>query len=248
MRTEQTLLDNFEDARFALLMDEYMRAEGRRLAELNRTLQADPSAAVPEKTFENCLVTINRSFREKQRKKASFRRKKLLKNLPLAVVIAAALFVTAMAAVPQFRVGVLNLIKSETSSAITWTIGDKPDKNPTGRMLIHVPDGFEMTDHSIADSHEYARYENTANPEQSFQISIYSGTNGSYSISNENYTKHETIKINGEDAEVFVNDTMVWMMWLDPQVPYIGSLDSVNMPEETMIEIAKTARFIADDG
>ena len=56
MTRHERLLENYEDAYFALLMEDVAQMEGARLDQLNMELQNDPHAAVPEghkKVFEN---------------------------------------------------------------------------------------------------------------------------------------------------------------------------------------------------
>lgn len=48
MTRHERLLEEYEDAYFALLMEEVAKQEGERLEALNETLQSDPEAAVPE--------------------------------------------------------------------------------------------------------------------------------------------------------------------------------------------------------
>ena len=73
MNRRQKLQDAYEDALFALLMEDVIEEEGKRLAEENEQLKNDPSAAVPEELHERCVETIHRAFgkgykKEKRRK------------------------------------------------------------------------------------------------------------------------------------------------------------------------------------
>ena len=59
MTRHERLLENYEDAYFALLMEDVAQMEGARLDQLNMELQNDPHAAVPEGLTKRCLKTIN---------------------------------------------------------------------------------------------------------------------------------------------------------------------------------------------
>ena len=48
MTRQERLLEQYEDALFALLMEDVMLQEGERLEALNQQLLADPASAVPE--------------------------------------------------------------------------------------------------------------------------------------------------------------------------------------------------------
>ena len=60
MTEHERLLEEFEDARFALLMEGVARKEGERLEALNEMLQENPEAAVPESLDKRCLEVIDR--------------------------------------------------------------------------------------------------------------------------------------------------------------------------------------------
>ena len=62
MTRHERLLENYEDAYFALLMEDVAQMEGARLDQLNMELQNDPHAAVPEGLTKRCLKTINAHF------------------------------------------------------------------------------------------------------------------------------------------------------------------------------------------
>ena len=59
MTRHERLLENYEDAYFALLMEDVAQVEGARLDQLNMELQNDPHTAVPEELTKRCLRTIN---------------------------------------------------------------------------------------------------------------------------------------------------------------------------------------------
>ena len=58
MKKHERLLEEYEDAYFALLMEEVAKKEGERLEALNEALQSDPEAAVPESLDRRCMETI----------------------------------------------------------------------------------------------------------------------------------------------------------------------------------------------
>lgn len=67
MTRHERLLENYEDAYFALLMEDVAQMEGARLDQLNMELQNDPHAAVPEGLTKRCLKTINAHFSNMRR-------------------------------------------------------------------------------------------------------------------------------------------------------------------------------------
>ena len=56
------LREQYEDALFALLMEDYMEDEGKKALEENERLKCDDSFIVPEKTRKRCLKTISKFY------------------------------------------------------------------------------------------------------------------------------------------------------------------------------------------
>ena len=54
MANRETRKEQYEDALFALLMDEMAQEDGEELLRLNEALKQDPNAAVPEAVHHRC--------------------------------------------------------------------------------------------------------------------------------------------------------------------------------------------------
>ena len=86
MTRHERLLENYEDAYFALLMEDVAQMENARLDRFNTELQNDPHAAVPEGLTKRCLKTINAHFSNMRR---SSRLKIVKKAINLAAILIA---------------------------------------------------------------------------------------------------------------------------------------------------------------
>lgn len=100
--------EQYEDDILAFLMDGMLEEEGRALLEENERLNADPAAAIPAELDERCRALLRSAFPDEPLKKPERVTWKIMKRVLIAAVIAATLFATAYAAVPEFRAGVLN--------------------------------------------------------------------------------------------------------------------------------------------
>ena len=69
MTKREELVETYEDALFALLMDEVAQIEGEEAIQLNNELLADSKYAVPETVQRRCKRTIQREFARENRKK-----------------------------------------------------------------------------------------------------------------------------------------------------------------------------------
>ena len=249
MQPEQALLENFEDARFALLMDDQMRREGRRLSELNRKLQCDSAAAVPEKTFERCLMTIQTAFRARGRARSRQRWRKSLKYLPVAVLLAASLFMSAMAAFPQLRADFLNLVRTEKPQSTTWSYGepaplDVPLEELDSSFALAAPEGFLVEEYYRTALSEYIVFHSLQEVDHRFRLSVVIGDNASASVDNENYIEKREITVHDNPATLYIGENTVWMIWSDPSVPCIYILDADGLSAEALLEIAESITYL----
>ncbi len=241
MTNREQLYENYEDALFAILMDDLAEAEGERLLELNQQLQNDPDAAVPDEVRQRCIAVINREFAKKKRAASVQHAKKVLKILPWAVVIAMALMAVAFAAFPAFRASVLNVLKINANDNTTWSFNSSSKAVNNGLSFsIDLPEVFEVKDISISPDAETVDYQSTMNTNDIISITVFFGTNTVVGINNENCDLYSTIEIQGHLADFCIKDLKTWITWADSSIPYICTIESTNVDSNEIIEIANS--------
>ncbi|MCI9577382.1 MAG: DUF4367 domain-containing protein [Oscillibacter sp.] len=114
MTRQERLLEQYEDALFALLMEDVMLREGERLEALNRQLLADPDSAVPEGLDRRCRKIIECHASGRRRRSALRRTGKALRMAAVIAAIIGTLFTTAFAASEEFREAALELARTVT--------------------------------------------------------------------------------------------------------------------------------------
>lgn len=122
MKKHERLLEEYEDAYFALLMEEVAKKEGERLEALNEALQSDPEAVVPESLDKRCMETIRRHFAHQQRRSALRKTGKVLRLVAVLMAVTVLLFTTAFAVSEEFRVATLNLMLTITEEYTQFSI------------------------------------------------------------------------------------------------------------------------------
>ena len=68
MTRREKLQEAYEDALFALLMEDVIEHEGQHLVEKNARLRANPDAEIPAELDERCRNTIRRKHGQRQRR------------------------------------------------------------------------------------------------------------------------------------------------------------------------------------
>ena len=114
MTRRERLLEQYEDAYFALLMEDVMLQEGQRLEEWNQQLLEDPGAAVPESLDRRCGKVMDQ-FASAQRRRSAFRRTgKALRVAAVIMAAASMLFTSTFAVSEDFRAATMNLMLTVT--------------------------------------------------------------------------------------------------------------------------------------
>ena len=154
----------YEDDILAFLMDGMLEEEGRALLEENERLNADPAAAIPAELDERCRALLRSAFPDEPLKKPERVTWKIMKRVLIAAVIAATLFATAYAAVPEFRAGVLNFW-TEVKEIGTYfyfysNSTDTPAPSASSPLIIkdgmpfeftYIPEGYEINTREAFD-------------------------------------------------------------------------------------------------
>lgn len=208
MTEHERLLEEFEDARFALLMEGVARKEGERLEALNEMLQENPEAAVPESVDKRCLDAIDRHFARERRWNGLRRTGKVLRLAAVIMTISVLLFTSAFALSEDFRVATLNLMLTVTEKYTQFDIKDSSENNkqasPSGSTMSFeyfenaeigwMPEGYQYTH---GEYNEYAWFENESG--YYFCVAIHSGT-GNLLMDTENTDSLEKVCINGNEG------------------------------------------------
>ena len=107
MTRREKLQEQYEDALFALLMDDLAVEEGKKAYEENERLKADSSFEVPSESRKRCVETIARCCRKKQFQGISNRCyhafSKVAVIAMLTIMLATAAFAAASRAHPRTR-------------------------------------------------------------------------------------------------------------------------------------------------
>ena len=156
MTRHERLLENYEDAYFALLMEDVAQMENARLDRFNTELQNDPHAAVPEELTKRCLKTINAHFSNMRRSSSLRIVKKAINLAAILIAISTLLFTSAFAISDEFRTATLNLVitANEKYTQLKMKQEDPPQESGNTMVtdsnkffknirLTWLPDGYE---------------------------------------------------------------------------------------------------------
>ncbi len=259
MTRREKLQEAYEDALFALLMEDVIEEEGQRLTEKNEQLKQDPSAAVPYELNERCMKTIHHAYGQRYRKEKnkrigrSFTR--AFSRAAAVVVICMLLFSVAYAVSPDIRVATLNLLIdiSDVKTILSVESNDAPQASydnseaaqavyeQFGYRIPEMPEGFELADSTIINISANLKYEN--NSGSSINLKFVKTSGGEYSTDTESALRIENISINGLNGLLVSKDNWIRITWTNTDQNVFVSIIGTEVAEDLLWNIINTMTF-----
>ena len=257
MKSHEKLLEEYEDALFALLMEPVAEQEGAAALEMNEHLKNDPSAAVPEEMTRAGLRTIRREFSKRRGKRVLEIVGRAFGHVAVFLLFSTLCFATVCAAMPEVRVRTLNLIIEMSEVATNLTLGENttsflPNDNSqitvlengtlAGYQMPEVPKEYCVTSSNVTSRGTYITYLNEMDEKISFRVEHF-GSNGSSSIDTENAIV-ENIQVNGYDGLYIEKDNRLQVVWGDTDQGNLIGILAIGISKEEILHYAETMKFV----
>lgn len=207
------LLDQYDDAAFALLMDEYAEEEGARLRkEFEEAKAAGEVCETPDSLDEKCL----RMIRQHSRKKRAVRViKNSMKSVCKAAVIAMVIlgvFSSLVLTVDALRVPILNYLVSHTE-ILSLIQFDEPECTELAVDSIDdlMPDGYSIVYSEFVDGLPSIMYTNNLGGTIMFNVTQ---TEGNYAFDSEDSAVKEIVFLDFP-AIYICKDSRLHLLWFN---------------------------------
>ena len=232
---KQKLLEQYDDAAFALLMDEYAEEEGARLmAEFEAAQAAGQVPEMPQELDKQCRRMIRRDSAQKRRRQTAHRFGKTAVKAAVAVLVFIGLMTTVVMSVDALRVPVLNFIVEQYDGFSSFDNGDKYQPTPSADPLaVLLPDEYVQIFHNVSSQGYIASA--YATPEgATFELMSFAyDSSGVFDTANSTYS---TIFLTSVEAHLFEgNDLQVLWTSLDGSTIY--HVKATDMDKEVFIQI-----------
>lgn len=153
MNHKLELMDQFDDAAFALMMDEYAEAEGERLrAEFEEAMRSGTAPACPPELDEKCRKQIKRHFGKQRRSAWAGIARRAAGRAAACLLIALGISAALIVSVEALRVPFLESLMKQHGTTINFDftkLHEDPDTEPYDPLqneypfAFFVPDGYE---------------------------------------------------------------------------------------------------------
>lgn len=219
MANRKDLLEQYEDAQFALLMDQLMEMEGAEQEERKQQLKREPEAAVPREVRERSMETIRNAYDELEQKKKVRQIKNTFRTILIAAAVAT-LLLTGVSA--DFRLVARNFVYelTELAAELMFDFGDDRTEENKGEMIMGyyipaLPKEFELVDKSDNVNSAWRQYRNT-NGFVMINISNDDGDGFDYHIDVENLETNQE-RINQFDVLIIESENRVQFVLSDKE-------------------------------
>ena len=236
---KKKLQEDYEDALFAVLMDEFAQAEGERLYVENKALMENPSFQLPSGMEARGLKIIRETFRKKCRKSTIKSTGKLLSRAAVIVLILNVVFGISFFTVEAFRVKVLNMALNyqETHTTVRF-IDDSFSENVrlTADALQKVlPESYTLEAHEETSDSEYALFINQNGSYIMWYVDPLSTTTN---LDTENADYVEQISVDGCEGVLIEKTGVSTVFWGDSSVQKTYYIEA-DMPGEALLQLVK---------
>lgn len=220
MKNREQLWEDYEEARFALLMDALAEAEGEEALRLSKALNRDPEGALPPEVDRRCEAVIREAFVQRRLHATGRTAVRWLTKVLVAAMLGAVMFAAAFALSEDVRVATLNavieMMDDRTQITFEGAGGDAggtaaPPAEGTAAedgleyhyniALEWVPEGFELEGGSEADG-GMVNYLSPVDGLLAVSVIPYS-ENSVLNLNTEGCTKRE-ITVQGHPATLYV--------------------------------------------
>lgn len=236
----ERLIENYEDAAFALLMDEMASQNGKRWNEENERLKQDPSFEYPEDLDRKCRTLIDKEFAKRKRQEAGRTAVRVLSKVAIVFLVVAVLFAVPFMTVSAFRATVMNFVID------TFDVGSSVyvDTESGGKNVVlpdsifgaepqWIPEGFVREE--VESYHGIIYVDGEGRKIDFCELGISTRSK----VDTEDADVIEKTKVNGFDALLICKGERVMLNWVDTERTVVCNLITDGIDRETTLKIAE---------
>ena len=248
MTRKERLSEQYEDALFALIMEEAAEAEGQKALEENRQLRDSGELAIPDGLRQRCHRAIAKGFAGQELRRVGRGVSRVVTKVALVALVGMLLLTTVFAASEDFRVKTLNLALEifEDHTEITLTpdesiIASSVDSVVPQLTAGWVPDGFALVEEGENSAMAWKDFQNEEVRTQ-ISITVFNLRTGRMSVDTED-AEMLPVQINGADAFI-INDTedeIIQIIWQeDAASEWLIYVVGMGVSEEMLMKTAES--------
>ena len=237
---KQKLLEQYDDAAFALLMDEYAEEEGARLmAEFEAAQAAGQVPQMPAELDEQCRRMIRRDRAKKRGKQAARSFRKVAVKAAVAVLVFIGLMTTVVMSVDALRVPVLNYLIEQYGKYSSIDFSDQTNNVTLGNSIDPlpnlIPEGYTEVVYDDSNGLISVMYENESG---NYILFYMIPASGEFWFDTEGATCENVML--GDYSAILIREERLQMIWVDEDMQICFSFVSDGLDEDTFWDICES--------
>ena len=243
MKTHRELLDGYVDASWALAMEKVAVRQGELAGDLEKQLEQDPEAEVPQHTVKRCRAAMRRAFAPPAK-----RLKVILARVVIAAVLCGFLTTAAYAISPRFREFLDKIFYSVTETFTSFALRDPQVENVAGMQgntdqmynglrFEWLPEGYEYVDGQETERLRRVEFENKMQDYIWIRVTN-TDESSAYTYDSEVDTPIP-VQIGELEGWLSVDGTSTSLFWVDDQQDKAIMILATNLPQEEILQLAR---------
>lgn len=236
------LREQYEDALFALLMEDYMEDEGKKALEENERLKCDDSFIVSEKTRKRCLKTISKFYIRQNIHRSGKVFYKAFTKIAVIVTISGMLFSSALAVSPSLRSRTFNIIMSVYDDKTVFRPQDSvlSESHDYNMIAGWLPDGYSLDDESENSFLILKSYKNADGEE--ITVNLFQNDTSILNIDTED-ANIQVESICGTPALLVEKNGYSQIVWVNEVQGYKVVIESFSEDLSTLTDVAENLKI-----
>ncbi len=237
MTKHEKLQEQYEDALFALLMEEFAAEEGKSALEENERLKYDPAFDVPPDVRQRCLKTIAKTCTKQSLRRTGKSFCKVFTKVAVAATLCMLLFTTAIAVSPTLRATTFNLVISAFEDRTELRLENSTnDRGPDHVTAGWLPDGYQLVE-AENNAFQIRNIYKDQNGNSVF-VNVFRKSSGVVGVDTEQ-ADVETANVNGYFAMIIQKNNISQVAWANETLGYQVIIESENLPSDSLMKIAE---------
>ena len=253
MNHKLELMDQFDDAAFALMMDEYAEAEGERLrAEFEEAMRSGTAPACPPELDEKCRKQIKRHFGKQRRSAWAGIARRAAGRAAACLLIALGISAALVMSVEALRVPFWKFIMEEYGSSTVFDFSGMNEENQgvyidplemEDPVKFYLPEGYHNVSFEEDQGRINAVYETDDGRFVAFEM-IHSDSNLSNTVQSAyDFERFELVCYEAQYSLCYYTDEgwpMEMVEWYDPEIETMYCVAAKGMGKMDLIEICES--------
>lgn len=244
MTRREMLMERYEDALFALMMEEKAEADGQRLWTEYQSRGECDTPEIPDEVRRRCRNVIGRKAARDEMKRIGKGFTRVVTKVAVAALMVMLLFTTAFAASEDFRVKTLNMVMEvfedrmeiHFPSASQSADGFVPDLQITDSQL---PEGFQLTKEGGGEMGRWYEYRN--GDDGAIYTDVMNMENAGMILDTEDVVR-STVTVQGKTAILLEDGHLRQLLWQVGGV-WFCHIITENLSTDTLLQYAESIVF-----